>query len=160
MYCIFLFIDLFSLWLWADICSGVDKCLLSSCHKIGALVPSNVCRRLECLIKREGIWQSWCQRICYWWCPYTLCCWYTFIGYCWCKGQVNYYQNHWSITGVESVIKVECIKSTWCGCCECEFRYSQMKIVTVIKVSNYQPVSVAPQTKICCHKLNMVMSTH
>jgi hypothetical protein len=76
---------------------------------------------------------------------------------------VNYFQNYWSITGVESVIKVECIMSTWCGCCECEFRYSQMRTVTrfcVIKVSNHQPVSAAPQTIICCHKLNTVMSTH
>jgi hypothetical protein len=106
----------------ADICSSVNKCLFSSCHEIGALVPTSVHRRLENLIKREGLRQTWCQRICYWWCPYTLCCWYTFIGYCWYKGQVNYYENHWSITGVESVIKVECFMSTWCGCCESELR--------------------------------------
>ena len=137
---IFLFIYLFPLWFWADICSSVDKCLFSSCHEIGALVPTSFHRRLECLIKREGLRQTWCERICCWWCPCTLWCWYTFVGYCWYKGQVNYYQNYWSITGVESVIKVECIMATWCGCCECEFRYNQMRIITrfcVIKVSNH-----------------------
>jgi hypothetical protein len=166
MYCqvpnyIYLYIYLFSLWFWGDICSSVDKCLFSSCHETGALVPANVCRRLECLIKREGLRQTWCQRICYWWYPYTLCFWYTFIGYCWYKGQVNYNQNHWSITGVESVIRVECFMSSLCGCCE--FRYSQIRIVTrfsVMKVSNHQVVSATPKTIICCHKLNTVISTH
>ena len=76
---------------------------------------------------------------------------------------MNYHQNHWSITGVESVITVECIMSTCCGCCECEFRYSQMRIVTrfcVRKVSNHQLVSAAPQTIICYRKSNTVMSAH
>ena len=75
---------------------------------------------------------------------------------------MNYHQNHWSITVVESVIKAECITS-FCGCCECELRYSQMRTVTgfcVIKVSNRQLVSATPQTIICCHKFNKIMSTH
>jgi len=57
---------------------------------------------------------------------------------------VNYYQNHRSIISVESVIKVECIMSTWCGCCGCEFRHSRMGNVTRLCI-----ISFKPQTSKC-----------
>ena len=39
------------------------------------------------------------------------------LGFCSCKGEMNYYQNNWSVTSVESVIRVWCGVSTWRGCC-------------------------------------------
>jgi hypothetical protein len=52
----------------------------------------------------EGGVMTVCVRICYWWCQYTVCCWCIYMGYWSNKGEMNCYQNHWSIISVESVI--------------------------------------------------------